>query len=253
MIEDLDEALRRFLIRELPIRNSEVDIKFDQPKREWSSRLSRPTLNLFLYNVQENTKLRAREQQRIGGNGRSAVQQRWPTRVDLNYMITAWANEAEDEHRLLTRTLMVFFRTGELPDDILPERLHAQPMAIPVEVAQPGVLQNLTDIWSVLDNEMRPAVACTLTLALNPYEPVTSPLVLTREIVTNHAVLSDEPASSDEPPPLKAYEPAGQSRFWTIGGNLYTDKPVQDLSLRLVERGLDVPITPEGRFVNRRA
>ncbi len=49
MYNDLDEALRQLLIRELPIKNSDVDIKFDQPKREWSGRLNRPTLNLFLY------------------------------------------------------------------------------------------------------------------------------------------------------------------------------------------------------------
>jgi hypothetical protein len=57
MIDELDEVLRQLLVREIPIKNGEVDIKFEQPKREWSSRLSRPTLNLFLYDVRENSKL----------------------------------------------------------------------------------------------------------------------------------------------------------------------------------------------------
>ena len=57
MINDLDEVLRQFLVRELPIKNSEVDIAFDQPAREWSARVSRPTLNLFLYDLRENQKL----------------------------------------------------------------------------------------------------------------------------------------------------------------------------------------------------
>ena len=58
MFDELDEALRRLLIREIPIKNNEVDISFDQPKSEWSARLNRPTVNLFLHDVRENTKLR---------------------------------------------------------------------------------------------------------------------------------------------------------------------------------------------------
>ena len=58
MIDEIDEAIRQLLSKELPIRNSEIDIAFDMPKREWSARLSRPTLNLYLYDVRENVKMR---------------------------------------------------------------------------------------------------------------------------------------------------------------------------------------------------
>jgi hypothetical protein len=47
VIADLDEVLRELLTREIDIKDNEVDITFDQPKREWSARLSKPTLNLF--------------------------------------------------------------------------------------------------------------------------------------------------------------------------------------------------------------
>jgi hypothetical protein len=43
-------------------------------------------------------------------------------------------------------------------------------------------------------------------------------------------------------------EQAGRDEFWTIGGNLHSDRPFEDLSLTLVERGLYVPILPGGRF-----
>ena len=42
MISDLDDTLEKLLIKEMPIKNGEVEVKFDQPKREWSTRLSRP-------------------------------------------------------------------------------------------------------------------------------------------------------------------------------------------------------------------
>src|SRR5262245_3184174 len=125
MIDDLDEALRQLLIRELPVKNGEIDITFDQPKREWSARLSRPTLNLFLYDLAENKKLRQTQPlwDIEHDNNGVARQRRKPVRMDLRYMITTWAAEPEDEHRLLTRILMALFRHPHLPAEVLPESL----------------------------------------------------------------------------------------------------------------------------------
>ena len=128
MIDDLDEVLRQLLIRELPIRNNEVDIAFDQPKREWSARLNRPTLNLFLYEVSENKQLRQPQWEVERKTGGQATQRRKPVRVDLNYLISAWATETEDEHRLLTRTLLALLRLPHLPEDLLPDSLRDLPV-----------------------------------------------------------------------------------------------------------------------------
>jgi hypothetical protein len=40
MIADLDETLRQLVTAELPIKNGEIEVEFDQPKREWSARLT---------------------------------------------------------------------------------------------------------------------------------------------------------------------------------------------------------------------
>lgn len=244
MIEDLDETLRRLLTREIPIKNGEIDIQFDQPKREWSARLSRPTLNLFLHDVRENIKLRHTSQgweleRRADGTG---VQRRRPMRVDLQYLITAWATEPEDEHRLLARTLMALFRVSEIPSDLLPESLQDQPVPIALKVAQADTNQNLTDIWSAMDNELRPAITCTVTMALNPYQPITGPLVITRELRFGQA---QSPASLQQ-----LIAPAGAATYWTIGGAIHSQQPMDTLKMRLVlvERGLEVEIKPEGRF-----
>jgi hypothetical protein len=262
MIDDLDEVLRQLLIRELPVKNSEVEIAFDQPKREWSSRLSRPTLNLFVYDLHENNRLRASKQWQVEYNGEgTAIQRRQPIRLDVHYMTTAWAADPGDEHRLLARALLVFLRLPSLPDDLLPQSLKNQPRPIPIEVAQPDALRNAPDIWSVLDNEMRPAIAFTVTLSLDPYVPVTEPLVRTRELRIGQAVVPSLPspwaamerrATEEEPSelglPQLLDERAGRDEFWTIGGNLHSDRPLEDLHLTLVERGLYVPILPGGRF-----
>ncbi len=51
MFADLDETIRDLLIKNVPIDLTEVDISFEAPDREWSGRLSRPTVNCFLYDV----------------------------------------------------------------------------------------------------------------------------------------------------------------------------------------------------------
>jgi len=240
MIHDLDDVLRQLLIREIPIKNSEVDVVFDQPTREWAARLSRPTLNVFLHDIRENLKLRHSQQWIVEQNpDGTATQRRTPVRVDLHYMITAWANEPDDEHSLLARTLMALFRRPSLPQDLLTDSLRDQPHPIPLEVAQVDEFRNPPDVWNALDNEIRPSVVLTVTLAIDPYLPLITPLVSTRELRFGQA---EKPAERTE------LTEGTEDVFWSVGGTIHTDRPFEELHLTLVERGLDVPIKEEGQF-----
>jgi hypothetical protein len=243
MIDELDEVLRRLLVRDLPIKNGEVDVKFHQPRREWSARVSRPTLNLFLYDIRENQKLRqAQPMWDMERNKDGTVtKHRKPVRMDMHYMITAWATEPEDEHRLLSRTLLALLRYLQLPDDLLTESLQNQQSPISLMVAQYDELRTPTDVWNVIDNEMRPAIALVLTIAMDPFAPITGPLVRTRELIVGQS-----------PVPLRRQldERIEPDRFWTIGGTLRSDSPLDPDSVRLtlVEQGLAVRLQPESRF-----
>jgi hypothetical protein len=243
MIDDLDEVLRQFLIRDLPIRNSEVDVKFDQPRREWSARVSRPTLNLFLYDIRENQKLRQTQPtwEMVRNDDGTVTKYRKPARVDLHYMVTAWAMEPEDEHRLLSRTLMALFRYPHLPEELLPESLSRQPVPMPMMVAQYDELRNATDVWNVLDNEMRPALAWIITLAVDPYLPVTTPLVRTRELVIGQ---------SGRPVLRTLDDRDAADTFWSVGGTVRSKRSgdLEQARLSLLEQGLEVPLQAEGRF-----
>jgi len=181
VIDQIDEALRHFLVRELPVRNNEIDIAFDQPKREWSARLSRPTLNLFLRDMRENPKLRSPQptMQRLA-NGDTAQLARQAVRIDLHYLITAWAREPLDEHRILARMLSVLFRYRKIPDDILAEYAPSQDVGVALKLAQYESQQGLDDLWSVLDNELRPAIDMVATVSLNPF--VVEEVSIVREV-----------------------------------------------------------------------
>ncbi|NLE44875.1 MAG: DUF4255 domain-containing protein [Chloroflexi bacterium] len=241
MFHELDEVLRQLLIREIPVRNGEVDITFDQPTREWAARLSRPTLNLFLHDIRENVKLRGSQQwtteRRKDG---TVIQRRTPARVDLHYMITAWANEPDDEHNLLARTLMALMRQPSLPEDLLPPSLKEQPVPIPLQVAQEDTLRNPADVWNALDNEMKPSIVLTATMSVDPYLPIVTPLVRSRELRIGQ---STDPATQE------LVEWAGEDALWTIGGTLTCDVPLSDLQLILVERGDVIEIKEGGEFV----
>src|SRR5512134_308660 len=110
MFQDVDETLRAVLVADVPIKRNEVDLSFDRPTRDWSSRLTRPTLNAFLYDIKERLDLKD-EVDIItrDGNGR-AVRQRPPRRLDLIYLLSAWTTEPDDEHRILARVLASMYR-----------------------------------------------------------------------------------------------------------------------------------------------
>ena len=58
MINDLDETIKQLLIKNVPLDPAEVDISFEMPGREWSASIAKPTVNLYLYSIQENRDLR---------------------------------------------------------------------------------------------------------------------------------------------------------------------------------------------------
>jgi hypothetical protein len=182
MLADLDESIKKLLVEELPIKNGEIDVKFEQPKREWSAKLTKPTVNFFLYDLRENVQLRRSQWDSMnGGSARQnlAMMKKAPHKVDCYYMITSWAAEPEDEHRLMTRTLMALFRHPFLPDHVLQGTVQNPKSPINTYIARHDKLTNPAEVWSALDNEMRPSVSYSVTLTLDPWTEVTGPVVRT--------------------------------------------------------------------------
>lgn len=182
MIPDVDEALREFLAADVPLPQGEIDISFERPTREWSSRLSRPTLNLFLFDVRERKEFRdPNEIRSIMPDGRMKLEQP-PRRIDLSYVITAWAKEPGDEHRILTRVLAAMFRTLELPETHLSGELEGSQYPVLMRIMPPDHIAKPADLWGVLDNEMRASLTWVATAPLRPAAPTVGPIVRTREL-----------------------------------------------------------------------
>lgn len=180
MLDDLDETVRELLTRYVPLDPEHVDVSFDLPDREWSARLTRPTVNCFLYDVRENHKLRnASWETHRQMNGNSATRQKGPLRMDATYQVTTWARSNDDQHRLLWRTLAALARHTILSQEVLVGELKEQPLPISTTVAQPDqALANMGDFWNAIDNKARPVLTYVVTLSLDPEVVVGSKLVL---------------------------------------------------------------------------
>jgi hypothetical protein len=250
MIDELDDALRDLLIRDMPIANNEVDIAFDQPTREWASRLSRPTLNLFMHDIRENNKLRT-QQPYLGSttNGMMATMSASPVRLDVHYMVTAWANDPGDEHRLLGRMLMVLYRYKALPEEFEYGSLGSQEYDILMKVAQYDQRDIRREIWSMLDNEMRPIVDLTLTLAIEPFAEWSVPLV--RETQISFAQMDPFGLSTGSGGSGDNFNSNGMvigDQFYSVAGMVHTPYPLDHLSVQLLELAVPVTVAPNGRY-----
>jgi hypothetical protein len=180
MIADLDETLKQLLIKEGGLDPAEVDISFDMPDREWSSKVSKPTVNLYLYDVHEKTELRRNDWQIEHANGR-ATKRKPPPRVDLSYLITVWTNDIADQHRLLGHLLAVLFRHKEYPEGVLQGKMKSVEWPIHTMVAQPdGVLRNSADFWSALDNQLKPSISYVVTVPVEVDLVISGPEVKTK-------------------------------------------------------------------------
>ena len=185
MINDLDSTLRTLLKRELPPSlASQVAISFDPPDDQFPpTSVTLPAIDLFLYDVRENHDLRGNDfRERRDSNG-SAVKRMPLVRVDCSYLITAWPsqgapNRSEDEHRLLSVVMMALLRYPKLPDNVLQGTLRSQELPLPTTTLQPGRLQSLGEFWQALGGKPKSALNYTITIAVQPFEEIVTPLVV---------------------------------------------------------------------------
>ena len=179
MITELDETIKRLLINRGSLDTREVDIVFDVPDREWSASLSKPTVNLYLYDIRENTSLRNTDWT-VQTTANSATRRKKANRIDLSYLVTVWANNVEDQHRLLWTVLATLFRYPILPQEFLSGSLAGQDYLIRASTAQPdGLFNNPSDFWAALDNEIKPSINYVVTVPLDLAIAFTSPVTKT--------------------------------------------------------------------------
>src|SRR5688572_28074507 len=240
MLADLDETLRVLLKRELGRHGFDgVDVAFDAPARDWSSQLSNPTVNLFLYDLRESHEFRPSEWSKDVSNGRHR-EVRPPMIMECSYAVTAWTQAVEDEHRLLSQVLGVLFAFPQLPADALAGRLGetAQRFAIEGRIGQPKA-DGKADFWSAVGGQYKASLDYVVTLACESgiaYER--GPEVRTQTMVPR---MADGPARTI-------------TEMHRFGGKVVDGDgaPLRDAWVTLPELGLFAASDAQGRFLMNR-
>jgi hypothetical protein len=157
-LADLDQALERLLKRELERHGFEgVEIAFDAPASDWSAKLTSPTVNVFLYDLRENLAQAEGTPRDVRVNG-AAMAAPPPLRLEVTYSVTAWTKAVEDEHRLLSQVLAIFFSHSSLPADLLEGRLSAASTvrAIETEVGRPK--SEKAEFWTSIGGRFKASI-----------------------------------------------------------------------------------------------
>lgn len=234
MISDLDETIKQLLIKKGEIDPAAVDINFKTPDREWSASISKPTINIYLYDIRENHQLRGTEFAIARDGNGNATRKKNPSRVDLSYLITVWTSDVVDEHHLLWHVLLTLFRHPELPDDVLTGQVLQQEYPIKTQTAQPdGLFNNPADFWSALDNEIKPSINYVVTVSLDLAMAFTAPMVRAK-------ILEFKPPDTDA------------ERLVQITGSVHeAGKPTQGIPKARViakEAGMTAVTDDQGRY-----
>lgn len=168
VIYEVDTALRTLIERETGIRD--VDVVFDAPTREWAGRRTVPTVDVYLYDIREDLRRRERgvlneyneDQTRIVGRHLP------PRHLKLSYLVTAWTQRPEDEHRLLSALLGTFLRYEALPSDLLSGPLAEIGLPVPLTVGLPPPEdRGFADVWSALGGELKPSIDVVVIAPVN--------------------------------------------------------------------------------------
>jgi hypothetical protein len=181
MIHEVDELLEKLVKRDA-LNGSQVELVFDAPTKDWVARRNGPAVDLYLYDIREDLQRRvpAWEDAR-GVDGKVAARQLPPRRFKLSYLVTAWTQRPEDEHRLLSALLSAFIRNPMIKPELLEGTLAEPDLPVYIDVGQPPSQdRSLADVWSALGGELKPSLDVV----------VTAPIMIKRETSFGPPVLT---------------------------------------------------------------
>lgn len=141
VIADCSATLRQLFRDQINDVSAEGRVVFGSPAEVEAGAEMR--LGVFLYQVQESAAMRNQLPLPESVTGGRRVQP-----LELSYLVTAYAQQIEDAHRLLGRVMRVMFEFGTLQGSILQGALAdiGQPLRI---VMHPFGLEEINRLWAV--------------------------------------------------------------------------------------------------------
>lgn len=189
MLDQIDDTLESLLRATVPLSSTEVDVSFAPPDREWSAKLTRPTVNMFLWDIRRSA-VRARTGlEEIERDGVTVRRMALPV-VELRYLVTAWTSDHGDERALLSGLLRAVTSFVEIPPAYVPDEL-AGLRPIVMIMARSG--EEHIDIFKTLDGQLKPGLNIVITAEVDtglesPVGPPTTSFELSVSDVNSGAI-----------------------------------------------------------------
>ena len=234
-IADLDEALRSLLRRELKRHGFEgVDVAFDAPSKDWSGKLTNPTVDLFLYDLREASSRAQLAPDEQRSNGQSVVTPP-ALELELTYAVTAWTKAVEDEHRLLSQVLAILFSYKRLPAELLDGALDGGTVLSRAETSVGRPREEKADFWTSVGGQYKASIDFVVHIQVaSGASFVRGPEVRTQTIRTR---MSDGPART-------------LTELHRVAGTVSDEEaqPVAGAWVAIPSAGLWTATNPDGRF-----
>ena len=159
MLELIDETLEAFFRSTVPLSATDVDVSFEAPDRDWSAKLSRPTVNLFLWDLRRSSERASSGLRTVVRDGVAMHQPPLPT-VELRYVVTAWTSDHGDERGLLSGLMRASLSYNSIPSTYAPDGM-AGIDAPTLLLARAG--EDHMDVFKALEGQVKPGINIVLT------------------------------------------------------------------------------------------
>jgi hypothetical protein len=166
MLHQLDDALARMLRTQTGIDRADLDIVFETPDGEWGARVTKPTVNLFLWDIRRSSEESRAGRERVAVDGQERWRQSLP-RIEFQYLLTAWTTEVADEHDLLGRCLVAILGCPSLEGELAPAFVTAETPATTIRVARTDG-KDLADFWGAIDGKLKPGLNLVVSSSIDP-------------------------------------------------------------------------------------
>jgi hypothetical protein len=208
VIHHVDKALESLLRQEVPLPEASVDLSFRPPEASWTASVSKPTVNVFLWDIAKAKRSDSSGlDERVVENGRRQHRPP-PAQVVLRYYVTVWTREQRDEHELLGAILRCVLANETMPATVLPDAL----AETPCRVILGGDEQRLpAALWG--GAPAKPGIYVEMELGVEAFDWIDrgAPIESVQVGVTDKDAVADLPAGPklDEPPPLRRRRSGG--------------------------------------------
>lgn len=218
MLHLVDDSLESLLRAEVPLPR-DVDVSFDVPDTTWGAGVTKPTVNLFLYDVRRNTQ-RQQSGWTVTSQDGQAVRRQPAHQVTCRYFVTVWAAAASDQHQLLGALLAALLDDGPVPSTHLVGPL-ADLRPAPVLAAAWPTEREPFEFWSALGGQLRAGIEVMVTLPVDrrAVVPVGPPV----ERVTDTVTVAGSVGEASQRVGGRSQEGSAGTLVWTPRGSTEVD------------------------------